>query len=376
MSLKKLIELSNRYGGNAEYVLAGGGNTSYKDESYLHVKRSGAALAGITTGGFVKIDRAKLGRVFSAAYPEEPQAREAAVLRDMLAARCAGEEQKRPSVEALLHHAMPFAYVLHIHPARANGLTCGRNGEAAMRALFPGQALWIPQTMPGYILAKEARQRILDHQKKGGRPPRRLFLENHGVFIGGDTVEDIDAAVAGMEDALAGVIVRTPDFATCEFDKQKAVRFARAVENLAARRGFCVFHTNRELAKALSSREAFSRVRMTFTPDHLVYCGAEGLFIASADLESACSELAEKTQTYEMRHRRLPNIIGLRDTGIYARGESQKEADAAMALFLDALKIAVYAESFGGAKPMEPRLADAIGNWEAERFRKHGYNSI
>ena len=38
MSLQKLAEMSNRYGSNPEYVLAGGGNTSYKDENYLYVK--------------------------------------------------------------------------------------------------------------------------------------------------------------------------------------------------------------------------------------------------------------------------------------------------------------------------------------------------
>ena len=325
MPPERLIELSNRYGGSAEYVLAGGGNTSYKDESFLYVKRSGAALADITAEGFVQLDRVKLSRVFSAAYPEEPQAREAAVLRDMLAARCAGEEDKRPSVEALLHHLMPFAYALHIHPARANGLTCGQNGEVAMRALFPGEAVWIPQTMPGYVLAKEARQRILKH----GKPPRLLFLENHGVFVGGDTAEDVDAAVAEMDSALARVIGQTPDF-------------------------------DQELAKALSSREAFARVRTTFTPDHMVYCGKEALFVESAE------ELA--------RHRDFPGIIGLKDTGIYGGGKNQKETDTAAALFLDALKISVYAESFGGAKPMEPWLVDAIGSWEAERFRK-GVNS-
>ena len=40
MSLQKLAEMSNRYGSNPEYVLAGGGNTSYKDENYLYVKGS------------------------------------------------------------------------------------------------------------------------------------------------------------------------------------------------------------------------------------------------------------------------------------------------------------------------------------------------
>jgi hypothetical protein len=38
-------------------------------------------------------------------------------------------------------------------------------------------------------------------------------------------------------------------------------------------------------------------------------------------------------------------------------------------LFNDALKIAVYAESFGGGKPMTDELTDFIVNWEAEAYR-------
>ena len=361
MPLERLIELSRRYGGNPAYVLAGGGNTSYKDEAFLCVKRSGAALADITAEGFVRLERAKLGRVFEAAYPAEPQAREAAVLRDMLAARCAGEEHKRPSVEALLHHLLPFTYVLHVHPARANGLTCGQNGEEAMRALFPGEAVWIPQTMPGYVLAMEARRRLLACKE----PPGFLFLENHGVFIGGGTVHEIDNAIMKMDAALDGFIKRTPDFSACAYDREKAERFGKAIERLA---GCCVFRMNRALARVLCSREAFSRVRLTFTPDHMVYCGEEALFVESIE------ELAEQARAFEAQHGHLPGVVGLRDTGICARGETRREAETAAALFLDALQISVYAESFGGAKPMEPWLVDAIGGWEAERFRKgvHG----
>jgi rhamnose utilization protein RhaD (predicted bifunctional aldolase and dehydrogenase) len=45
MSLTIISELSRKYGSNPAYVLAGGGNTSYKDEQYLYVKPSCVALA-------------------------------------------------------------------------------------------------------------------------------------------------------------------------------------------------------------------------------------------------------------------------------------------------------------------------------------------
>ena len=57
MSLQVITELSHRYGADPAFILAGGGNTSYKDEKYLYVKPSGVSLAAIAEGDFVKMDR-------------------------------------------------------------------------------------------------------------------------------------------------------------------------------------------------------------------------------------------------------------------------------------------------------------------------------
>ena len=38
MDLSTLVKMSNTYGSNPAYVLAGGGNTSVKDETTLYVK--------------------------------------------------------------------------------------------------------------------------------------------------------------------------------------------------------------------------------------------------------------------------------------------------------------------------------------------------
>ncbi len=51
--LNALCNFSHKYGGCAEYVLAGGGNISCK-ENYLYIKDSGTALATIEPAGFVK----------------------------------------------------------------------------------------------------------------------------------------------------------------------------------------------------------------------------------------------------------------------------------------------------------------------------------
>ena len=72
---------------------------------------------------------------------------------------------------------------------------------------------------------------------------------------------------------------------------------------------------------------------------------------------------------YKEKNGFLPKIILVKDCGAYAVDKSEKGSDNASMLFNDALKIAVFAESFGGGKPMTDELTDFIVNWEAEAYR-------
>ncbi|NQU88449.1 MAG: class II aldolase, partial [Mariniphaga sp.] len=46
--IKELVEISQFYGQKKDFVIAGGGNTSYKDENHLYIKASGINLGNIT----------------------------------------------------------------------------------------------------------------------------------------------------------------------------------------------------------------------------------------------------------------------------------------------------------------------------------------
>ena len=87
MSLEKLAQMSNKYGSDPEYVLAGGGNTSFKDAQFLYVKGSGTSLADIKPEDFVVMERDKLSAMMQRQYPASDKEREAAALADMMAAR-------------------------------------------------------------------------------------------------------------------------------------------------------------------------------------------------------------------------------------------------------------------------------------------------
>ena len=105
--IEDLIAISRKFGHDSRFVIAGGGNTSYKDENRLWVKASGHALATITEDGFAVLDRALLNEMGEKAYNEDTAIREEQVKNDLSVA-CITKD-RRPSVETSLHNCMGFA---------------------------------------------------------------------------------------------------------------------------------------------------------------------------------------------------------------------------------------------------------------------------
>jgi rhamnose utilization protein RhaD (predicted bifunctional aldolase and dehydrogenase) len=212
MSIAALVTMSRKYGSNPEYVLAGGGNTSFKDTHFIYVKASGNALATIDEDGFVKLERAKLDKIFENRYSEDFDEREKEVLADMLAARCPGEEHKRPSVEALLHHILPYSLVLHLHPTVVGGLVCSEKGKEFFDNNFSDDGIWIEPTMPGYILSVKVNEALEAFKAAHNKLPLYIFLENHGVFTGGTTLLEIEYRMSRLYEKLESNITSKPDY--------------------------------------------------------------------------------------------------------------------------------------------------------------------
>ena len=80
--LNNLVEFSHKYGSDPAFVLAGGGNTSFKTDEFLFIKGSGSSLSTIKAEQFVKMNRAALDDMWKKTYPIDEAEREAAVLSD------------------------------------------------------------------------------------------------------------------------------------------------------------------------------------------------------------------------------------------------------------------------------------------------------
>ena len=365
MGLNTIAEISHKYGSDDRYVLAGGGNTSFKNEENLYIKGSGTSLATITPNGFVKMSRSKLGDIWNKTYSKNKDEREAEVLKDMMNARCEGEENKRPSVETLLHNLFKQQFVLHVHPTMVNGITCSVDGKKVVEQLFDN-AIWIEETEPGYVLAAKCRERINEYEEKTGKMADLLFLQNHGIFFAADDKEGIDKLVSYVMGVIEGKITVTPDLSHVDTKDEGLVNKLKEYIAYAYGNGVTVnFTLNKEIERLCASNEEFAVLMQPMSPDHIVYCKAVPLFIECFDKDAICKQYSN----FEKEHGYLPKIEFAKNVGMFAIGNNEKDASTVKSVWLDAVKISVYAQNFGGVRHMAPDMVDFIVNWEVESYR-------
>ncbi|MBO4631367.1 MAG: SDR family NAD(P)-dependent oxidoreductase [Lentisphaeria bacterium] len=356
MSLEKITALSVKYGSDDRFVLAGGGNTSFKDETHLYVKPSGIALKSVKSENFVKMDRALIRKIFSGTLPCDVAGREAAAKQMMLDAVRTGS---RPSVEAPLHELIPFAYVVHLHPALVNGMTCAENGAEVCSKLFP-DALWVPYVDPGYTLSKKVSDAMAEYQTAKGKAASLIFLQNHGVFAGADTPEEIDAIYANVMSVLekayasAGVAIELAKQAPCtEAVKQYAPKLRTLLgdgEGDSISRKFVVCTGNFEVTGG------------PLSPDHIVY--SKSFPMVSDDPKK------EDVDSYVATNGFKPLVVSVPGRGVFCAGDTLKSANTAAALAADAALVKQLSAAFGGPHYLCERDRKFIENWEVESYRR------
>ena len=381
--IEDLIAISRKFGHDSRFVIAGGGNTSYKDENRLWVKASGHALATITEDGFAVLDRALLNEMGEKAYNEDTAIREEQVKNDVSVA-CITKD-RRPSVETSLHNCMGFAFVVHLHPTLVNGLMCSVNAEAACKEIFP-DALYIEYTDPGYTLFKKVYDRIKAYKAEKGKEPQVIFLQNHGIFVGGDTTAEIEGIYSEVLGKLEAKVAALPEGDTAVSEtvtdvvpaiRQMLSRSGRGFKTLKVTKNALVDFfidgcsvTSTGSVTDCPGKSGFDKIAKPFTPDIIVYCKSSYIFIEAESDEEILKQAEEKIEAFVSGKGYTPKVLLIKGIGLIAVGDSSRNAQIITDVFTDAMKIAFYAQSFGGEHPMERAWIDFIDNWEVENYRR------
>lgn len=371
--LEGLISISRFYGKDSRFVIAGGGNTSYKNGEKIWVKASGSSLATITEDGFAVLDRAKLNPMSEKVYSADTNEREEQVKNDLADATIT--KGKRPSVETSMHNVIDYAFVVHLHPTAVNGLMCAQNAEADLIKLFGEKALYVEYTDPGYVLFKKVDNKIKAFRTKFNEEPQVIWLQNHGIFVASNTIEDIKKIYEEVLSTLDKVAVKYPNIV----EKVSPMKeFKGTVDVLPALR----MMLSNESQKTLKVRcneliQYFSEdvenqkaIAKPFTPDAIVYCKSNYIFFNNESSEAILEEAKKSIPAFTEKFGYQPKVLFIKGIGLVAVGDNAKQCDIILDVFEDAIKIAFLSQSFGGAHPMTQAQIDFIDNWEVENYRR------
>ena len=369
-NIKQLIEISRKYGSDSRYVIAGGGNTSYKDDKKLWVKASGHALATITEDGFAVLDRKKLSIISEKKYSSDAAKREEEVKND-LTASCITKD-RRPSVETSMHNAIEYSFVVHLHPTVVNGLMCSQNVEAETKKLFGDEIVYIPYIEPGYILFKEVETRINSYKLKNGKHPSIVFLQNHGIFVAADTtkeIEDIYKKVISKIEKKAAVKLTAKSEKACGCIRETIPAIRMMLSKQGGLKTLKV-RNNSRIKVFASSKKEFDKVSAPFSPDAIVYCKSKYIHLLAKDNDDLLKKAQKEIDAYIKKNGYTPKILVIEGIGLVAVGDNAAGCDIILDVYEDMMKIAEIAQSFGGEHPMTPKQIDFIDNWEVENYRR------
>jgi rhamnose utilization protein RhaD (predicted bifunctional aldolase and dehydrogenase) len=247
---------------------------------------------------------------------------------------------------------------------------CSQKAEAVCKNLFGHTALFVPYTDPGYILFKRVAEGIRDFAELRGYEPQIIFLENHGVFVGADSTDEINFIYDQIMTKIEGKLV---DELPCNKKTELKSVLIDHIETLhPGFAGFAAMGFQSDLHKRFVIDEnMFKKANKSFTPDDIVYCKAHYLYIPSQTTEKeTLAQAAEKISDYYNTYGYLPKVLALQGEGIVGVEENLKSARNVLDVYENILKISFYTEKFGGPKFLNDEQIAFIDNWEVENYRR------
>lgn len=370
--IKELIEISKFYGANKDWVIAGGGNTSFKDETTIWIKASGQSLAELTEDGLVALNREKLHVISSKVYSNESTEREEQVKNDMFNSIQESDKNKRPSVETSLHEIINYRFIVHLHPTIINGLLCSRNAKSLTSKLFGDSVLFVPYIDPGYTLFKKLESDIKSYREKFRQDPKIIFLENHGSFVGADTTDEIRSIYKSIIQKITEMTPEMPEIEPLPYNPiLHRVLPALRVLLSDGQPGIIRFRHNSVIAKFYQNQQEFHKISLPLTPDIIVYCKTRYLYIEhSSSAEKIVDSIRYQLPHFKSEYGYLPKVCVIKDMGLFAIAESYGSAEACLDVYEDLIKISYYASLCGGIKFMTPEQVSFIDKWEVENYRR------
>ncbi|HEV2783308.1 MAG TPA: bifunctional aldolase/short-chain dehydrogenase [Actinophytocola sp.] len=378
-ALDELVEASRLIGADPALVLHGGGNTSVKTTvadvtaspvEVLYVKGSGWDLATIEPAGFAPLRLRRLRELLTV-----PELTDRQMMNEL---RCAllDAAAPDPSVETLLHAALPHPAVLHSHADAVLAVTNTADGAALVRMIYGDRVVVVPYVMPGFRLARRCAELFAATAHAG---TVGMVLLNHGLFTVGagpkqayDRHIELVRAAEDFLDARAPVHSRqsTSESPRAPIADLAAIR--AEVSTLAGRPMIVSQHAVPFAGDPGLASLARLAGRGPATPDHVIR--TKRVPLVGRDLAG----YAEEYRSYFAAHAAgrdltmldpAPRVVLDPALGMLTIGPTAADADIARDIYAHTARIIERAEALGGYRALPAGDIFDLEYWELEQAK-------
>ncbi|MEO8450475.1 MAG: bifunctional aldolase/short-chain dehydrogenase [Gemmatimonadota bacterium] len=379
------VYTSRLLGRDPALVLHGGGNTSVKasaknlfgdSEDLLYVKGSGWDLATIEGRGFAPVKMDVLLRMAELDVLTDT---------DMVRAQRAAMTDPgapTPSVEAILHAIIPFAFVDHTHADATVAISNTPDGDRYIQEVYGDRVLVMPYVMPGFVLAREVyrRTRGMDWGRYDG-----MVLLHHGVFSWGPDakssyermIELVSRAETFLDERKATGVARRAEAQRVSGIEAKLASFRHAASKA---RGAPLIVRLDESPEAAGFSDlagaATIATRGPLTPDHVIRTKPLPVVVGD-DPSAAIERYAAEYRAYFERHQQpgqtcldpAPRWGVWPGVGTVTLGPTAKDAAIAADIVRHTVRAIQWAESLGGWRPLPPADLYEVEYWDLEQAK-------
>ena len=299
------VHTSRLLGRDPDLVLHGGGNTSVKATvtnifgdplDVIYVKGSGWDLATIEAEGFAPVGLVALQRLAELDHLSDSD-----MVREQRG-EMVDPNAPNPSIEAILHAIIPFAFVDHTHADAVVTITNAPDGEARIRAIYGDRVIVVPYVMPGFVLAKKVQEltRDIDWSQFDG-----MVLMNHGVFTWGDSgktsYERMIRLVSSAEEYLASNGAHATAMAEAEAIDPVQLAALRLAVSLTSKGPVLAVPNTSPEAAGFSRLDHVADVatRGPLTPDHVIRTKRAPLVVTRSALDDVSDYVKDYTSYFE-----------------------------------------------------------------------------
>jgi rhamnose utilization protein RhaD (predicted bifunctional aldolase and dehydrogenase)/NAD(P)-dependent dehydrogenase (short-subunit alcohol dehydrogenase family) len=374
---------SRLLGRDKSLVLHGGGNTSVKireknllgeEETLLYVKGSGWDLEFIEAAGFAPVRLEHLLRLAQLPRLSDPQ------MVNELRTHMTQAAAPTPSVEAILHAILPYAYVDHTHADAVITVTNTADGRERVREIYGDDVVVIPYVMPGFDLARRCAE---EFPKQAGRNTIGMVLLNHGIFSFGATAKESYERMIGLVARAEAYLQRhkawnlpAPPAPPAAVPARKEIAVLR--RDVSAAAGFPVVLTVHDdpASRAFAGRTDVKKISQQgpATPDHVIRTKRVPMLGRNVapyvcDYKAYFEQHARAARAPKTMLDPAPRVVLDAELGVCSIGRSARDAAIVFDIYRHTMEIIQRAELLGGWKALPAKDIFDVEYWDLEQAK-------